>query len=177
MVGVCRKRDSVEFVPGVARRRACCSCPDCPHDSFTVYEDDSYPHRVFALDLLASAVIMVVGGGRTLTSHRCSRDTVRRWIRWIARLAEPPELMRACTRLEPHGLPGGLAVASMPCAAAVLHLLDQFANLLADRGVRLRSLRSGLSRILADQLERLGAVFFLTKPSPPLRVGLVGVTL
>jgi hypothetical protein len=136
---------------------------------------------VFALDLVVSAVVAVVLGRATLTAaakaHWCSRDTVRRWVYWVSRLAEPAELMRVCTRLEPRGLPGGLTVADMPRAAAVLHLLDRLADLLADRGVRLRSLSSGLARVLADQLERLGAVFLLTKPSPPLRADLAGVAL
>jgi hypothetical protein len=136
---------------------------------------------VFALDLVVSAVGAVVLGRATMTAaakaHWCSRDTIRRWVGWVSQLAKPEEMMRVCTRLEPRGLPGGLAVADMPRAAAVLHLLDRLADLLADRGVRLRPLCSGLARILADQLERLGAVFFLTKPSPPLRADLAGVVL
>jgi len=180
-VAECRKRGDLEYVPDLVRRRACCPSPDCPRGSWTVYEEDSYPHRVFALDLVVSAVAAVVLGRATLTAaanaHWCSRDTVRRWVGWVSRLAEPTELMRVCTRLEPRGLPGGLALSDMPRGAAVLHLLDRLADLLADRGVQLRPLWSGLARILADQLERLGAVFFLTKPSPPLRADLGGVAL
>jgi len=163
------------------RRRACCPAKDCPWRSWTVYEEDTYPHRVFALDLVVLAVSAVVLARATLTAagqaYGCSRDTVRRWVSWVAGLAEPAELLRECTRLEPRGLPGGLAVAGLPRAAAVLHLLDRLADLLADRGVRLRPRCSGLARILADQLERLGAVFWLTKPSPPLRGDLAGVGL
>lgn len=182
LVGECRKSDNgVEYRADQVRRRTRCPSKGCPRRSWTVYEDDSYPHRVFALDLVVSAVGAVVLGRATLTAaakaHWCSRDSIRRWAAWVARLAEPAELMRACTRLESRGLPGGLGLAGRPRAAAVLHLLDRLADLLADRGVRLRSLCSGLARILADQLERLGAVFLLTKPSPPLRADLGGVAL
>jgi hypothetical protein len=182
VVSECGKGDSgVEHVADEVRRRARCPSKDCPRRGWTVYEDDSYPHRVFALDLVVSAVGAVVLAQATLTAaakaHWCSRDSVRRWVAWVERLAEPAELMRACTRLEPRGLPGGLSRADIPCAGTVLHLLDRLADLLADRGVRLRPLCSGLARILADQLERLGAVFLLTKPSPPLRADLVGVAL
>lgn len=181
-VAVCRKTDhGVEHVADRVRRRAICPSRDCPLRSWTVYEDDSYPHRVFALDLVVSTVGAVVLARATLTAaakaHWCSRDSVRRWVAWVERLAEPAELMQACTRLEPRGLPGGLGPAGRPRAAAVLHLLDRLADLLGDRGVRLRSLSSGLARILEDQLERLGAVFLLTKPSPPLRADLTGVAL
>jgi len=182
LVAECRRFEGgIEYVADVTRRRARCPSKDCPRRSWTVYEQDSYPHRVFALDLVVSAVAAVVVGRATLTAaaraHWCSRDSVRRWVAWVERLAEPAELMRGCTRLEPRGLPGGLARADIPRAGTVLHLLDRLADLLADRGVRLRSLRSGLARILADQLERLGAVFLLTKPSPPLRAELAGVAL
>jgi hypothetical protein len=71
----------------------------------------------------------------------------------------------------------------MPRAASVLHLLDRLADLLAERGVRAaRALGqgtagTGLIRLLKDQLVRLGAVFYLTPSSPPLRVDLASVCL
>ena len=78
--------------------------------------------------------------------------------------------MRSCTRLTSSGLPGGTVVESR--AGAVLHLLDRLAELLVERGVRLPGFSCGLVRLLVDQLRRLGAVFWLTKSSPPLHAEL-----
>jgi hypothetical protein len=83
--------------------------------------------------------------------------------------------MRSCTRLTSSGLPGGTAVESR--AGAVLHLLDRLAELLVERGVRLPRFSCGLVRLLVDQLRRLGAVFWLTKSSPPLPADLSAVGL
>lgn len=121
----------------------------------------------------------VAVGGQTQDStaqeHGCSRRSVGRWLRWVEALAEPAELMRSCTRLDCRGLPGGTVVKSR--AGAVLHLLDQLADLLVERGVRLARFSCGLVRLLVDQQRRLGAVFWLTKSSPPLHGDLSGVGL
>lgn len=141
-----------------------------------MYEEDAYPHRVFQLVVVASAVAAVAIGRATFTAtakaHRCSRDSVRRWVRWVSKLAKPSTLMRVCTRLDPDGLPGGLVTSEMPRAAVVLHLLDRLAELLAVRGVKLQPFDAGLARVLAYQLARFGDVYYLTKVSPPLRVAL-----
>lgn len=171
----------------VVRRRVRCPAKGCPRTSWTLYENAAYPHRFFSLDLVISAVSAVVFARATMTAsgkaHGCGRDSIRRWVKWIERLADPQDLLRACTRLEPCGVPGGLDPTSMPRAASVLHLLDRLADLLAERGVRAaRALGqgtagTGLIRLLKDQLVRLGAVFYLTPSSPPLRVDLASVCL
>lgn len=168
------RQDWVEHVTDIIRRRARCSSKDCPVGSWTVYEEDSYPHRVFQLVVIASAVAAVAIGKVTLTAaakvYQCSRDSVRRWIRWVSKLAKPSALMQVCTRLDPDGLPGGFVTSDMPRAAVVLHLLDRLAELLEARGVKLPALEAGLARVLKHQLARYGDVYFLTKVSPPLRV-------
>ncbi len=165
----------------VIRRRARCPVRECSQGSWTIYEEDSYPHRLFQLLVVVSAVTLVTLGEKTLTAaaaaHQCSRDSVRRWKQWVDGLAAPQVLMRACTRLDSDGLPGGFVPDSMPRAGAVLHLLDRLAELLRARGLRLPDLDAGLACVLKDQLVRFGEIFYLTKPSPPLRVDLSRIRL
>jgi len=164
----------VEHDPESCRRRARCSSKSCDVGSWTVYEDaDDYPHRLFGLDLVVSAVCMFVLGMETLTAsaaaHLCSRDSVRRWARWVASLAEPRDLEQLCARLDPDGLPPPTGPARGGRAARVLVLLDRLADLMETRGVALRGRGCGLVRVLHDRLVRFGEVFFLTRASPPLR--------
>jgi hypothetical protein len=147
--------------------------------SWTVYEEDSYPHRTFALDVVASAVSQAEIAGSTLTcaaaAHQCSRRSLRRWIRWISSLVDARLFEQFCTRIDPDGrLPAGRRDRG---AASILSLLEQAADALFDRGVPLRRCGSGLSRVLGDRLARFGEVFFLTKPSPPLLADLLLVRI
>lgn len=158
------------------RRRAKCASKDCPRGSWTVYARDAYPHRGFSLEVVASAVSAVAGGQTqeaAAQKHGCSRRSVGRWLRWVEQLAEPAELMRSCTRLDSRGLPGGTVVENR--AGAVLHLFDRLARLLVERGVRLGRFSCGLVGLLVDHLRRLGAVFWLTKSSPPLHADVSAV--
>ncbi len=148
--------------------------------SWTVYEESDYPHRVFQLDVVVSAVCMVVVGAATQATaagaHLCSRDSVRRWLRWVEALAEPRDLERLCSRLDSDGLPPP-SVPEARRAARVIILLERLAELLSCRGVELPRRGAGLVRLLADRLERFGEVFYLTKSSPPLRADLAGLCL
>lgn len=136
-----------------------------------MYEQDSYPHRTFGLEVLVSAVAQVVVVGATLTAaatrHLCSRDSVRRWMQWVAGLADPRDLEGLCMRIDPDGMP--VAARRAPRAQQILQQLERLADLLALRGVGLARRGSGLVRILLDRLARFGEVFWLTKSSPPLR--------
>lgn len=148
--------------------------------SWTVYEADSYPHRTFGLEVVVSAVLQVVLVGATLTAaatrHLCSRDSVRRWLRWVEGLADPLELERLCMRIDPDGLPAaGTRTDRAPVAQRVLQLLERLADLLAAGGVSLPRHRVGLVRVLVDRLARFGEVHRLTRPSPPLRADLARV--
>ena len=166
--------------PGTSRHRACCSSKDCPAGSWTVYEESDYPHRVFQLDVVVNAVCMVVVGAATQTAaagaHLCSRDSVRRWLRWVEALAEPRDLERLCSRLDSDGLPPPSAPEARR-AARLIMLLERLAELLSCRGVVLPGRSAGLVRLLTDRLERFGEVFYLTKSSPPLRADLAGLCL
>lgn len=177
-----KRGETVEYLTGIIRRRARCSSKDCTQGSWTVYkDDDSYPHRLFQLLVVISAVISVIFEKKTMTAAgdecKCSRDSVRRWIEWVSRLADPKHLMHLCTRLDPDGLPGAFISNDMPRAGAVIHLLDRLATLLRQRGIKLPKVKSGLTSVLKDQLNRFGVVFYLTKLSPPLRGDLSGICL
>jgi len=180
-VSVVRKLGAhIEHVAEVVRRRVRCSLwKSCPLRSWTVYEQDSDPHRVFGLMVVVSAVRAVVFGNATHTAaglaHQCSRRTVGRWKRWVSELADPAQLQRACTRLQEDGLPGGLAVAGGSRAARVLHLLDRLVALLVARGVALPELACPVARLLKHQLAGFGEIFYLTKSSPPLRADFAGI--
>jgi len=179
VVGRCT--GGVEYLSGIIRRRVRCPSTQCPQGSWTIYEQEAYPHRVFDLAVVVSAVSAVVLAGRTLcasaAAHQCSRDSVRRWKRWVEELAEPGDLLRACTELEPDGLAGALAPSGMERAAAVLHLLDRLAELLTALGVPLAEASSGLGRVLRHLLTRFAEVFWLTRSSPPLLadIGRLGI--
>jgi hypothetical protein len=159
--------------PGVVRRRACCPSRDCPTGSWTVYEEGGYPHRTFQLDVVASAVLMHVLGGSTLTAtgaaHQCGRDSVRRWLRWVKSLAEPRDLESLCAQLDPDGMPSQTERSDGGRAVRVLWLLERLVELLRLKGVSLPRRGSGLTRLLSRFFKRFGEVFYLTKLSPPLR--------
>ena len=180
-VGVVRQLGAhIEHVAEVVRRRVRCSLwKSCALRSWTVYEQDAYPHRVFGLMVVVAAVSAVVFGHATHTAaglaHQCSRRTVGRWKRWISELADPEQLHRACTRLQQDGLPGGLTVSGLPRAARVLHLLDRLVELLVERGVYLPELACSVARLLKHQLAGFGEIFYLTKSSPPLRADMGGI--
>lgn len=160
---------------GTRQHRACCSAKDCDAPSWTIHEADTYPHRTFQLEVVASAVAEVAYAGKTLTAaaanHMCSRDSVRRWGAWIADLADVDHLARVCARIEPDGgVHAESAIARATPAGRALRLLDRLADLLVVRGVGLAAKGCGLGRILGAQLRRFGDVFYLTRPSPSLRV-------
>ncbi len=148
--------------------------------SWTVYEESDYPHRVFQLDVVVNAVCMVVVGATTQTAaakkHQCSYDSVRRWLRWVAALAEPRDLEQLCSRLDSDGLPPP-STPQKQRAARVILLLEHLVGLLSVRGVDIPGRSAGLVRLLCDRLRRFGEVFYLTKSSPPLRADLSGLWL
>ena len=166
--------------PETIRRRACCSWKACSMGSWTVYEESDYPHRVFQLDVVINAVCMVAVTASTLTAtakaHKCSRDSVRRWLSWFAQLSDPRDLEQLCSRLDSDGLPPPL-LPRIGRAARVIALLDRLVEILLSRGVELPRRGAGLIGLLADRLDRFGEVFYLTKPSPPLRADLTGLCL
>jgi hypothetical protein len=168
---------SIEHQGGEDRRRARCPDKDCTAGSWTQYDGDAYPHRIFRLDVVVDAVAQVAVAGATLTEaaaqHLCSRDSVRRWVIWIEGLADPVELNRLCMRIDPDGLPGGSSHAGP--VSQILQLFERLADLLSLRGVSLSRCGSGLARVLGYQLGHFRDVFPLTKSSPPMRTDSFGI--
>src|SRR5687767_10959397 len=115
--------------------------------------------------------MQIVMAGATLTAsavlHLCSRDSVRRWLRWIDGLAEPRDLERALVRISAEAV--SVSMAGVPRVVRILQLLEQLADSFMVRGVPLSRSGSGLVRLLVDRVARFGEVYFLTKSSPPLR--------
>jgi hypothetical protein len=171
---------AVRHIVDIVRRRVRCSRASCDGTDWTLYDDGGYPHRVFQLAVVASAVATTAfepdaAPAAVASRHQCSACSIKRWDEWVAGLCEPVELVRACARIDPDALPppsAQTASASAPPlerAGVVLRLLDRLAALLAHRGVRLRSAGCGLAAILDHQLVRFGDVAYLTRASPPLR--------
>jgi len=167
----------VEWVAGIGRRRACCRNPGCPVKSWTVYEAGGYPHRTFTLAVTASGVAHLGADdeatpGAVAHAHQCDRRTVGRWVAWVLRLCATVEVVRACARLDPSGMPPPpppRRETARVCAGWVLLLLDHLARLLRDRGVVLES-GGGLVAIVRHQFVRFGVVLWLTRQSPPLHI-------
>jgi hypothetical protein len=161
-------------VAGLLRLRL--QCGTCLR-SWTVYEQGGYPHRTFTPAVAAAAVAeLAVSPGATLSSvarsFLCDRRTVGRWSVWVAGLADPDHLARACIRLDPSGLPAPRLVfglGRLALAGLLLLLLDQLARLLRERGVPLAP-GPGLAAILRWQFDRFRTICHLTRASPPLRV-------
>lgn len=169
---------ALRHVVDVVRWRARCSDRACPAGSWTVYAPGSYPHRRYALPVVVSAVSAVAFGGATLdeasTEHACDRRSVGRWVRWVANLLDPTELARTCARLDGTGVAGALAAAggtdTRRRAGKVLRGLERLSQVLLSRGMPLPDVGDGLSRVLCEQLERLGIVARLSESSPPTHV-------
>lgn len=143
-----------------------------------MYPQDAYPHRVFQLSAVSSAVGAVALGGETRTAaaaaHRTSRRSVSRWVRWVGSLLDLDSLVRLCTRLDPQGrrppVSAGEEAEAVRRAGTILRLLDHLAGLLRERGALRSRDAPALAAILDHQLARFGEVARLTRCSPPLRV-------
>jgi hypothetical protein len=177
---VCKCGDAILAVVEQVRLRARCPDRECPLRSFTVYNEDAYPHRGFRLGVIVSAVSAVLGGERrydVAVQHNCCGDSVRRWTRWTESLiGDIDEWKRSCDRLANRGMPGAEPIDDAPRAAGVLHLFDRFVALLERRRVDLPQPQTpGLVRLLLYLLHRSGEIFWLTKSSPPLRARLEAI--
>lgn len=155
------------------RRRARCSSKACGR-RWTVYADDAYAHRFFGLDVIVSVVLAVLGGvsvASAAASHLCSRRSIRRWMNWIGALADPRDLDRLCTRIAAEHIP--ISDRDEDPTRQILARMEQFAAVLAVRGVRLSSANSGFARILVSRLVEFNEVYWVTKSCPPLRSDMV----
>jgi len=173
----------------VRRDRLQCRVPGCPMwmKSWTVYEPGGYPHRRYALAVLVSAVSeLAIVPEATFTSVAvrlaCHRTTVARGVAWVATLKDTLDLIRACTRMDPKGLPPPsppvappapvpaparvppLIAALRRAAGHVLHLLERLADHYRHWRMPLEP-GPGLVAILRYRFLATGEVAWLIPPS------------
>jgi hypothetical protein len=181
-------KGSLEWAEGFWRPRVRCSTPGCPMPSWTLYEEQGYPHRTFPPAVVAAAMAEFLVGGvpsmAAVAEHwGCSMRTLARWVRWISGLTTVAELALVCWRQDPSGMPPPVARTGQtpdpPVAGVALwrsqlalveSLVVQFewlARLCRDQGVPLER-GPGLGGLLRHQLDRFRRVCWLTRPSPPL---------
>ncbi|MBI2898513.1 MAG: hypothetical protein HYY06_33485 [Deltaproteobacteria bacterium] len=148
-------------------------CSQCRH-GFTCYPAGIYPRRQYQLDVVAWATAPVALGGtsaaETARATRAGATSVRRWVSWIAALAEPRDVVALAARIDPDSPAGtGLSsVAAAPgarraAAAAVIVALEHLGAALVRGGLRL-TMRSGLGRVLGWQHQAHGEAVLLTRP-------------
>jgi len=142
--------------------------------SFTCYPDELYPRRQYQLDVVARVVAEVSLGERSASAAAreigASPTSARRWVTWVAALAEPSELLRATVQVDP-AVPAGGGISRhagdgvRARAARVLDALEELAAALVRRGLALAQ-KSGLGRVLGWQRSLFGDVVGLvSEPS------------
>lgn len=160
-------------------RAKCSAC----RKSFTCLPDSLYPRRQYQLDVVADVVAdIALGESHAPAAARAvgaSPTSARRWVAWVAALAEPRDLLAATVELDP-AMPAGVGISRHPGddvrarAARVLDALEQLGGALARRGV-MGAMRSGLGRVLGWQRSLFGDVVHLvTEPkalSPAMALG------
>jgi hypothetical protein len=166
----------------VERWLARLKCSAC-RKSFTCLPEVLYPRRQYQLDVVAHVVAAVsLGDERAPAAARevgASATSARRWVRWVAALASPSELLRVAAQLDP-AAPVGIGLSRHAgdgvCAraACVLDALEQLGAALGRRGVAL-AMRSGLGRVLGWQRSVFGDVIGLVSEpkvlSPSMALG------
>jgi hypothetical protein len=143
-------------------RAKCSAC----RVSFTCYPEELYPRRQYQLDVVAQVVAAVSLGERSAPAAAreagASPTSARRWVRWIAALTEPGELLRTTVQIDPT-TPAGSGISRHvgdgvhARAARMLDALEQLGAALVRRGLTLIQ-RSGLGRVLGWQRSLFGDV-------------------
>ncbi len=90
--------DEVVYMTDILCRRIKCGNPECKK-SWTIRPSGLMPRRHYQLCVVAHGTNKFLFDPKaTLSSvaeaHCCSRRTTRRWLNWIAELAEPSDLIR-----------------------------------------------------------------------------------
>lgn len=166
-----REGGNAERVEKALPRAKCCSCKG----GFTCYSDGLYPHRQYQLDVVAKAVAEVTIGhhsvAMTAGRERASLTSVRRWIRWVARLAAPSLLLRTAATLDAEQPAGaGIALTSegtavLSSATHVLTALEALAAAARRAGAALVGC-SGLASVLDWQYRvHRDVVYLVGEPS------------
>jgi len=179
---------SLGWVEGLQRPRARCRNPDCCMRSWTLYEDQGYPHRTFPPAVVAAAIAEFLAGGEAslavVAAHwGCSNRTLARWVGWIDGLTTVAELAMACWRQDPSGMPppmgrtdqdpgpspAGVALwrSRLAVVRRLVILCEWLARLCRDQGVPLER-GPGLGGLLRHQFDRFRRVCWLTLESPAL---------
>lgn len=165
----------IERTEVVRDRGKCSSCLV----SYTIYEDGHYPRRQYQLDLLANISAAILIGQHTVTqvaqSVPASVTSIRRWAKWIARLAHPIEVLSVARKINPD-FPSttGISMFASNVGAQVLFALEVLGASLVDCNEALDSL-SGLGRVLEWQFRGHEVVVSLTQHfSPPMVLALGG---
>jgi hypothetical protein len=154
-------------------------CSVC-RTSFACYPDALYPRRQFQLDVVASVVAKVSVGEDTIAAAAqgagASPTSARRWMRWVAALAEPSVLLRATVQIDPSA-PVGVGISRhggdgvRVRVARVLDALEQLGAALVRRGIAL-AMCSGLGRVLGWQRSLFGDVVGLVAEPKTLSPGM-----
>jgi hypothetical protein len=161
-------------------------CSRCKR-GFTYYPAWYYPRRQYQLDVVAEAAAQVVLGEHPVrgvaVATGASATSVRRWIRWLAQLGRPADLLAVARRLDADapagaGLPVTATVATTYCRAAqVLAALEHLGTALVRQGLGLAA-RTGLGRVLGWQHVVHGDVYGLVggvrQLSPAMALGSPG---
>ena len=179
---------NLDWVVWFWRPRARCLNPDCRMRSWTVYEEQAYPHRTFPPAVVAAAMAeFLVGGEASLAvvaEHwGCSVRTLARWVGWICGLMTVAELIRECWLQDPSGMPPptgragqdpdppalGVALwrSQLTLVEGLVALFEHLARLCRDQGDLLER-GPGLGALLRHQFDRFRRVCWLTIQSPPL---------
>lgn len=140
-------------------------CTSCKH-GFTCYPPGIYPQRRYQLDVVADVAGAITLGGvsaaRAAAAAHATSSSARRWVAWVAALAEPRDLLATAARLDPDA-PAGAGLGALPApapAARMLAALEQLGSALLRAGVAVAE-RTGLGRVLGWQHAAHGAVFGL----------------
>ena len=91
-------QDEVIYFTDIPCKRVKCANPHC-RQSWTLRPPGLMPRRHYQLCVVANAVKQFLfQPHETLTSvahaHQCSRRTLGRWLKWIANIAQPSNLVR-----------------------------------------------------------------------------------
>lgn len=165
------------------RRRAICISESCPVKSFTVYEDEDYPHRLFTIDFAVNVILAILFQGLTYaqaaTNFGCSRWSIGRWIQWVTKLVDIHQLHATYLQFDETGVPPSLQSEKIPdwrqgslchCAAEIINGMEQLALLMYKNNVLLQPTGSGLLRIIKYQYKRYNTYYPASRLSPSMHL-------
>ncbi|MFC1707825.1 hypothetical protein ACFL59_13600 [Planctomycetota bacterium] len=168
--------EAVAHIDGIPCRRA--RCAGCSY-RWTLRPPGMPARRHFHLDVVARAISRYLFGSRATQEavaeeHGCSRRTLRRWLDWVAGLAEPAEL--ACRIFEAaeepvqsplHAVVALARKARTAVRRAVLERAAQILSLLEAQAMALGLEPPGLRSVLEGASGRHGFTSTYAEPAIP----------